>query len=193
MTLSNAAVMSPAFHMVTEEDMNDLVTIAVIGRPHGLAGDLKVRPVVDAPDRFVGRLNVILEGKDGRRVRFTIRRVRSQNAWRIVSFHEMTSIEQASFWVGGEVKIARDALELLPDGEYYHFDLVGMEVFTEGGLCIGMIEDIFQTGSNDVFVVKHQETEHLIPGTEEIVRYVDVARKRMVIRPIEGLLAHDAV
>lgn len=173
--------------------MSDLVTIGEIGRPHGLAGELKVRPVVDDSERFSRLKHVIVEAADGRRAQFTIRRVRSQKAGYIVAFHEITSIEQAALWARAEVKIPQDALEALPDGRYYHFDLVGMDVFTESGACIGTIEDIVSTGSHDVFVVKQQETEHLIPGTEEIVRHVDVTQKRMVIRPIEGLLAHDAV
>ena len=173
--------------------MNDLVTIGEIGRPHGLAGEVKVKPIVDSSDRFSKLKHVIVEAADGRREQFTIRRVRNQKAGYIISFHEITSIDQAASWARAEVKIPQDALESLPDGRYYHFDLMGMEVFTESGACIGTIEDIFATGSNDVFVVKQQETEHLIPGTEEIVRHVDVAQKRMVIRPIEGLLTHDAV
>jgi 16S rRNA processing protein RimM len=173
--------------------MSDLVTIGEIGRPHGLAGEVKVKPIVDSSDRLSGLKHVIVETADGRREQFTIRRVRTQNAGYIVSFHEITSIEQAALWARAEVKIPQDALETLPEGRYYYFDLMGMEVFTESGACIGIIEDIFPTGSNDVFVVKQQEIEHLIPGTEEIVLQVDVAQKRMVIRPIEGLLTHDAV
>lgn len=173
--------------------MNDLVTIGEVGRPHGLAGELKVRPMVDASDRFSRLKHVILEAKDGRQARFTIRRVRNQKEGYIVSFRELTSIEQAALWTRAEVKIPQDALETLPEGRYYHFDLVGMDVFTERGACIGTIEDIVPTGSHDVFVVKQQDIEHLIPCTEEIVRHVDVEQKRMVIRPIEGLLTHDAV
>ena len=63
-----------------DEHMNDLVTIGEVGRPHGLAGELKVRPIVDAPDRFGGLHQVILEAQDGQRARFTIRRVRNQKA-----------------------------------------------------------------------------------------------------------------
>ncbi len=173
--------------------MSDLVTIGEVGRPHGLAGDLKVRPMVNDPARFGGLHHVILEAADGQRAQFTIQRVRNQKAGYIVSFHEITSIEQAALWARAEVKIPQDALETLPEGRYYHFDLMGMEVFTESGACIGTIEDIFPTGSHDVFVVKQQDVEHLIPGTEEIVRHVDVEQKRMVIHPIEGLLTHDAV
>ena len=54
--------------------MNDLVTIAEIGRPHGLAGELKVRPIVDASDRFSKLKHVVVEAADGRRAQFTIRR-----------------------------------------------------------------------------------------------------------------------
>ncbi|MBQ26796.1 MAG: 16S rRNA processing protein RimM [Nitrospiraceae bacterium] len=193
MTHAHSAILTPASVGVNEENTNNLVTIGETGRPHGLAGELKIRPIVDNPNRFAKLHHVILEAPDGRRARFTIRRIRNQNAGCIVSFHEVTSIEQAALWVRAEVKISQDALETLPDGEYYHFDLVGMDVFTESGACIGTIKDIFSTGSNDVFVVKKQDIEHLIPSTEEIVRHVDVKQKRMVIRPMEGLLEHDEV
>ncbi len=184
--------MTPAIS--TESDAAlDLVTIGEVGRTHGLAGELKVRPIADTPDRLDGLEQLILEAEDGRVGTFTIQGVRHQGQWLIVSFHEISSVEQAQPWVRSMVKIPMDRLENLPEGEYYHFDLIGMEVVTETGARLGAIEDIIPTGSNDVFVVRHENEEYLIPSTEEVVRQVDVAQKRMVIRPMEGLLDCNAV
>ena len=175
--------------MTNDTAMSDLVMIGETGRPHGLAGALKIRPVTNVPNRFAGLRRVILESEDGRQTWLTIRRVRTHSSWSIVSFHELTSLEEAMLWTRAKVKIPQETLGILPDGQYYHFDLLGMNVFTESGRCIGAIDEIVPTGSNDVFVVTQQNVSHLIPSTEEVVRHVDVRGKRMVIRPIEGLFS----
>ncbi|MDD5434256.1 MAG: ribosome maturation factor RimM, partial [Nitrospira sp.] len=81
-----------------------------------------------------------------------------------------------------------EELPVLEKNRYYEFEIVGMDVFSEDGKYIGRIEEIFSTGSNDVYVVKDGETEYLIPAVHYVVKSVDVAGKRMIISMIEGLL-----
>ena len=89
---------------------------------------------------------------------------------------------------GSDVFIDKKELAALPDEEYYWFDLEGLDVYTKDGDFIGIIKEIFSTGSNDVFVVKNGKKESLIPGTKEVVLSIDKTSGKMVINPIEGLL-----
>ena len=76
----------------------------------------------------------------------------------------------------------------LPEGAYYWFELIGMEVFSEAGEKLGTIVDIFETGSNDVYVLKRGGQEVYIPATKEVIKQVDRSAKRMVIHLMDGLM-----
>jgi 16S rRNA processing protein RimM len=87
--------------------------------------------------------------------------------------------------------VAKESLEALPPGEFYWYQLLGLRVKTESGNFLGTLEEIMPTGSNDVFVVRRDAQEVLIPATDEVVVQVDLQEKVMVIRPLKGLLPKD--
>lgn len=95
--------------------------------------------------------------------------------------------DQAEAWIGADVFVDKGELAKLPEGEYYHFELEGLEVTTEDGRPIGIIEGVFSTGGNDVYVVKGPLGEILVPAIGDVVVKVEKG-KRVIIRPIEGLL-----
>ncbi|MDD2338435.1 MAG: ribosome maturation factor RimM, partial [Geobacteraceae bacterium] len=76
----------------------------------------------------------------------------------------------------------------LPEGEYSWCDLIGLVLQKEGGETLGELVDIFETGSNDVYVVTAGTREILIPATEEVVLNVDLDAGRMIVRPPDGLM-----
>lgn len=76
----------------------------------------------------------------------------------------------------------------LEEGEYYYFQVVGVEVFTDQGERLGRVVDVLETKANDVYVVHGPRGEILIPAVEEIVRELDLTARRMIIVPIPGLL-----
>ena len=75
----------------------------------------------------------------------------------------------------------------LPDGEYFHYQLIGMEVFTEAGEDLGEIIEIIITGSNDVYVVSGPSGEVLLPAISQVVLGVDTDMGIMQVRLMEGL------
>lgn len=75
----------------------------------------------------------------------------------------------------------------LPDGEYFHYQLIGMQVFTEEGEDLGRIMEIIITGSNDVYVVSGPKGEVLLPAISQVVLRVDTALGVMRVRLMEGL------
>jgi 16S rRNA processing protein RimM len=76
----------------------------------------------------------------------------------------------------------------LPEGTFYHYQIVGMEVWTTDGNSLGKVTDIISTGSNDVYVVQTSEDEVLIPATPDVVTKVDIDSGRITVDVIPGLL-----
>ena len=81
-----------------------------------------------------------------------------------------------------------DELRPLGEGEYYHFQILGLEVRTTTGEVLGRVEQIISTGSNDVFVVRGPRGEVLIPAVDDVVKSVDPAAGRIEVEVVEGLL-----
>ncbi len=84
-----------------------------------------------------------------------------------------------------DVYIHKDQLKQLEEGEYYWYQLIGLDVFDLDNQYIGRIENIIETGSNDVFVVKKGDKEKLIPYIEHIVKEIDVNNRRMIVDELE--------
>ncbi len=77
----------------------------------------------------------------------------------------------------------------MEEDEYYIADLIGMEVFSEDGSYFGQMKDVIETGANDVYVVEStQGQEVLLPAIRECILEVDVAKNRMTIHLMKGLL-----
>ena len=75
----------------------------------------------------------------------------------------------------------------MEDGEYFHYQLIGMQVFASDGEDLGRIQEILETGSNDVYIVRSDSGELLIPATSQVVKQVEVAHNRMVVHLPDGL------
>lgn len=175
----------------------ELIIIGKILKTHGLKGALRVAPLTDVPKRFQGLKSVILETRLGIKKSCTLEAVQSasggEKADVLLVCKEITSIEEAAPYVQGWAKIPRSQSVPLPENQFYHFDLIGMAVFFEDGQYLGTLEEILKTGGNDIFVVRHESREHLIPATREVVRAVNIEQKRMVLQRISGLIENDAV
>jgi 16S rRNA processing protein RimM len=105
-------------------------------------------------------------------------------------YDDMTAARQLA---GGRLVIAEsDAMQLDQD-EYYEYKLIGSEAITLQGQSLGRVTSLMRTGGTDLLVVKVDngdkgEREHLIPFVDEICAEVDVAARRITIKPPEGLL-----
>jgi len=99
----------------------------------------------------------------------------------IIKFQGCDDRDAAAALMGQEIAVWRDQLPPLPDGEYYWADLVGLEVINEEGVQLGTVDSLFETGANDVIVVKG-ERERLIPYVSgDVVRKVDLTAGTMTV------------
>ena len=89
--------------------------------------------------------------------------------------------------MGKEILLNREALPDLKKGEYYWFEVVGLEAETEAGKGIGRVKEIFSTGAHDVYVIEGKRKEIYLPATEEVIRQIDLQERVMKVTRMEGL------
>ncbi len=118
---------------------------------------------------------------------YTIKGARVHRLKVLLKLEGVSTRDEAEGLKGCEVSIPRDELPALEKGEYYFFELIGVRVRDEDGKELGTIANIFATGSNDVYEVRGQVGEILIPAIEGVVVGLDMAKKRMTVRLPEGL------
>ncbi|HTF99833.1 MAG TPA: ribosome maturation factor RimM [Nitrospirota bacterium] len=165
-----------------------LITIGRAVKPHGVRGEMKIETLTDVPERFTGLQRVYLVSSAGREIPCSVDSVRYAGREVYLKFEGYGSPEKARELNGWYIKVPQEEAAPLPEGSYYWFEVIGMEVVAESGEKLGTISDIFETGSNDVYVLKRGRQEIYLPATKEIIRQVDRAQKRITIHVTEGLL-----
>ncbi len=165
----------------------ELVTIGKIERPFGVRGEARVRSLSDVPGRFERLSRVTLVAPSGKLLETTVIQVRSGGPTFIVAFEAFTAPEQIAEFRGGLVQIPRGDSPALPADQYYECDLVGLTVWDEGGILLGTLEDVWDLSGNQVFVVRRDGKELLIPAAKQVVAKVDIAGRTMTVRLPEGL------
>ena len=105
----------------------------------------------------------------------------------ILTFEGVHSSCVARGLVGESVTIPEASSPVLPEGEYYHFQLIGLRVLTEDGEDLGQVREILETGSNDVYVVSGESGDLLLPALAKVILKVQVTEGVMVVRLMEGL------
>jgi 16S rRNA processing protein RimM len=106
----------------------------------------------------------------------------------LAQFEEIQDREAARALSGSEILLPESMLPPLDEGEYYHYQLIGLSVEKLDGSFVGTITSIMETGSHDVYVIRDRDKEFLIPAVEEVIREIDLVGRRVVIDPPEGLL-----
>ncbi len=168
-----------------------LLEIGRIVGSHGLAGRVKVLSYLESPVVLQG-LSALWVGRTPQEA--AVHRLEAVQLGRgtfVLKLGEVSDRETAGKFKGLTVWMASDHLKKLPEGEFYWHEVIGLNVLTEEGRSLGVIESVFPTGSNDVYVCRSGEEEVLLPAIGEVVRRIDPDRKVMVVRLLKGLMEHD--
>ena len=170
---------------------DSLLWVGRLVKTQGIKGEVRVfSPGREALAQSRGKA-VYLEDPAGTRKAFTVATSRPLRELTVLAFHEVQSIEEAQKLIGCSVYVNKADLNPLPPDEFYWYQLRGIRVETEDGKFLGILEEVIPTGSNDVFVVRKEEKEILLPATDEVVARINLQEKVMVIHPLEGLLPED--
>ena len=162
--------------------MSDLVAIGQIVKSFGVKGDVRVKSLSDVPGRFEGLREVTIEMPSGKTIETVVNRVRKDLDSYVVGLEALSTPEEAASFRGSLLKIPEDQVPALPDGQYYEFQLIGMAVTDEQEQALGTLEDIMETGSHPVFVVRGSGREWLVPGRQAVIVSMDVAQRTMMVR-----------
>lgn len=153
------------------------IAIGQVGKPHGIKGEVKVLPLTDDIRRFHKLTYVIIKG-----VEYKVEFVKLQADRAIVKLEGFDTPEPLAALRDEYMEVRQeDAVKKKP-GEYFIDELRGMQVFDTEDQDLGVIYDVIQTGSNDVYWIQ-KPNELLIPAMKTIVESVDVDENKMVIRP----------
>ncbi len=169
--------------MADSESLNpERLAIGVIVAPHGTHGDVKMQLWTHFPDH-IQEIERVFLGDELRPRR--LRHVRLSRGLAIMSLHGVTTREMAEELRGTVIRIDRSQAMPLDEDEFYHFELIGLDVVTESGDRLGSLAEIIETGANDVYVVRDDEgKETLIPALKDVVPEIDLEQHRMVVRPL---------
>ena len=166
----------------------DWISVGRITRSHGLKGELKFFPS--------DRDNVIVQKEQRVRLgeaQLKIESVRGAKPPFIIKFDGINSIEATKNLTGKELRVARADFEPLPEGEYYRFEIEGLKAFDDTGKYYGIVEVVIATGSNDVFVVRGEGKEWLIPMIDSVVQTIDLEKGKLIFHCVEGLFEDTPV
>ncbi len=151
---------------------------------HGVAGEIAMRVDTDFPER-IRRGRTLYIGDD--HVQVKVQRTRWKGKLLLLKLVGFDTPEAIALFTNKWVFVSVDDIPALPEGEYYHHQLIGLKVF-EGSECLGTLVSILQTGANDVYIVEDQDgKELLIPAIPNVVQKVDLANKRLDVKLLEGL------
>ncbi len=168
------------------------IVIGRVSRPHGTRGEVRVEYFNRGdPQTFACYKQIYLRGPEGELCTYRLSTCRPHKGFVLVKLEGINSRGEAEKLRGKDVLVDRDALPQLAPDEYYWQDLLGMRVVTEQGVEVGWLQEIFPTGSNDVYVVRKGDKEWLIPAIKRVIRVVDKVSRTIVIHPVEGLFTDD--
>jgi len=149
---------------------------------------MKALPLIDsfyslAPEN---EISVILQS--GFTESMKIKSLKKLNKYALVSFYGINDPETALKYRGAILSADKSLLPALQEEEYFYEQIIGLTVYTTDGNILGKITDIFETGSNDVYVVKGSDKEYLIPAIRDVIKEINLVEDKIIIQTVEGLL-----
>jgi len=170
-----------------ERDEDTWVCVGRVGKPFGLKGEVVVHYTGETPERFRSGAVVHVVTAGGR-VEARVSGVRPMPKKLVVAFEGRADVEAIRPWVGCELEVRASELPVLEEGSYYHYQLVGLRVYAADGSLVGVIAEILSTGSNDVFCVRRDGREVLVPAIDDAIASIDPAAGRVVLKDLKGLI-----
>ncbi|MDF2564073.1 MAG: Ribosome maturation factor rimM [Massilibacillus sp.] len=153
------------------------VIIGRIGAPHGVRGEVRIIPLTDFPDRFQNLKSVFIDEQ----IKLEINNVKYNKQFIILKFKGIDNRSDIDPLKGKLIQVDRKDVPPLAAGEYYNFDIIGLEVYNEKNERLGKIEQILKTGSNDVYIANNAGKQTLIPALKKVVTNIDIEAGRMDI------------
>lgn len=174
--------------MVSDREWDEMVLVGIVARTHGNKGQVILNSETDFPDlRFREGAMLFTRVDQGPVEPLTVASVRIQQGRPIVGLIGIGTIDQAERFAGVELRVPQSEQLSLPDGSYYHHQLIGCEVRTTAGEVVGQVSAVQGEGQATRLVVQGRRAEILIPFAQELCE-IDVPARTIVVNPPAGLL-----
>lgn len=167
------------------------LVIGRIVRAHGVRGEMRTAILTQLPERFTWLERVYLshDVDDSAPRERLVESVRFHQKYVLLKVEDVDTRDDVESLRGHWVLVPEEEAISLEEGEVFFFELEGLAVHTEEGEHLGRLVEVLETGANEVFVVRGEQGEVLLPNTEEVVLEVDIDAGKMVVRLLPGLLA----
>ena len=157
--------------------LEDKIIIGKLGKVRGLNGELNIIPLTDFENRFDDLEKVDIDGKI-----LQVDYVKQIGKNLVIRFNNYTTRESAQKLTSKLMRVDKSEAAPLAEGEFYTFDIIGLEASDLNGNKIGIVTEVLKTGSNDVFVVKDSaDRKVLIPALKRVIKKIDIENKVMLI------------
>jgi len=168
--------------------MEGIISVGKILNFHGILGMAKVGY---SNADVIKNLKFVYLKRDGKFEKFKVQSTKFHKNFALIKFEQINSIDELLPYKGTNIYLEKDeAGKFLSDDEFLIEDLIGLSAFDNNDDFIGKITDVRTSNGNDILCIQREEGEGeiLIPFAKEIVPIVDISKKKIVIKPIEGLL-----
>lgn len=168
--------------------MQEFLEIGQIVNTFGIKGMVKIKPFTDDITRFDRLKKVYIESKNDKK-HLEIEEVKYHKNMVLMKLKGINTPEEAETLRNYYLKVKRSEEPELEEGVYYIVDLLGLPVYTDEGELLGKVDDIYNTGSNDIYVVKNELGKQiLLPGIKDVIKEVDLEKEKIVVHIIKGLI-----
>ncbi|MCA9901392.1 MAG: 16S rRNA processing protein RimM [Ardenticatenaceae bacterium] len=164
----------------------DFIVIGQITKPHGVRGEVRVKPHTDEPERFSWLEQVYVGAEDPRPM--AVEQARVHQGMVLLKLTAVSTRAAAESLRGEWLLVPEDEALPLEEGEYFLFELEGLTVVTTDGETLGTLTGIIETGANNVFVVQGDRGELLLPDIDDVVQDIDFENGRMLVTLLPGLI-----
>lgn len=167
--------------------MQEYLEIGQIVNTHGLKGHLKVVPFTDDINRFKDLKNIYINFKN-ELIECTIQEVKFIKNLVMLKLENIDDINDAEKYKGCYLKINRKDAKKLDKNTYFIADLIGLDVYDMQNNKIGILDDIFPTGSNDVYVVNLEDGKQiLLPAISKVIKEIDIEQRKIIVDISQGV------
>jgi len=166
-----------------------LISYGKITKAHGLSGGIRLIPFSRRFESLEGLDSIFIDTVRGKEPeRFIMKEFSIDKGSALIKLEGVDTIDKAEELVGREAYIDRSGLPELEDDEFYWFDLIGLETYTDDGKYVGRVENLMDRTHQSVLVVINDGKEMLIPLSEPIIKEIKLKESKIIISPIDGLL-----
>ena len=158
-----------------------MAAVGRVVRPRGLRGEVIVEPASADPVNLTAFKEVFIEGVDGTHQKKAVQKAQIHSGKVIMKFEGIEDRTTAGLLKGLFLLVPECKLPDLKSDEFYVHDVIGLAVENSGGDYLGRIIDVYEFPAHDVYVMKNDDDEILIPAVKQVIHQVDIDQKKMVV------------